>query len=72
MADEDPTILAEFWEAQAKVEDVPHTEMVVINDIATLNDIHPPNKQDVGLRLANIALKNEYGRKNLVISSPRT
>lgn len=67
---EDPTILAKFWEAQAKVTTLPKVEMVVINDIATLNDIHPPNKQDVGLRLANLALKNNHGRKEIVANSP--
>jgi len=34
-----------------------HTGMVVTSDICTVDDIHPQNKQDVGLRLANIALK---------------
>ncbi len=67
---EDPTILAKFWEAQAAVQTIPKTGMVVINDIATLNDIHPPNKQDVGLRLALLALKNDYGKTDLVANSP--
>ncbi|MCA9060104.1 MAG: 9-O-acetylesterase [Planctomycetaceae bacterium] len=67
---EDPEILAVFWEAQAAVQQVPNTGMVVINDIATLQDIHPPNKQDVGLRLAQLALKNDYGRNDLVADSP--
>ncbi len=67
---EDPTILAKFWEAQAAVQQIPKTGMVVINDIATLQDIHPPNKQDVGLRLALLALKNDYGRSDVVANSP--
>ncbi|MCC9601189.1 sialate O-acetylesterase [Stieleria sp. JC731] len=67
---EDPTILARFWEAQAKVQDIANVGMVVINDIATLNDIHPPNKQDVGERLALWALKNDYGREELTAASP--
>lgn len=67
---EDPAIMANFWEAQAKVQSLPKTKMVVINDIATLNDIHPPNKQDVGLRLANLALKYDYGFENLIANSP--
>ena len=67
---EAPEILAEFWEAQAAVEQLPNTGMVVINDIATLQDIHPPNKQDVGLRLANLALKNDYGKTDVVARSP--
>lgn len=67
---EDPSVLATFWEAQATVvEEVPHTGMVVINDIATLDDIHPPNKQDVGHRLALLALKHDYGR-DVVAHSP--
>jgi sialate O-acetylesterase len=52
------------------VQQIPQTGMVVINDIATLHDIHPPNKQDVGYRLALLALKNDYGKKDLVASSP--
>ena len=68
---EDPAVLAEFWEAQSRVKEiVPRTDMVVINDIATLDDIHPPNKQDVGLRLAMLALKNEYGRDDMIARNP--
>ena len=67
---ESPSILPEFWEAQSAVLKLPNTGMVVINDIATLNDIHPPNKQDVGLRLANLALKNDYGKTSLVVNGP--
>ena len=67
---EDGTVLARFWEAQAAVQQLPNTGMVVINDIATLNDIHPPNKQDVGNRLAMLALKNNYGRIDIVADSP--
>ncbi|QEF98645.1 hypothetical protein Mal15_27000 [Stieleria maiorica] len=68
--DEDPTILPRFWEAQAATEQLPNTGMVVINDIATLDNIHPPNKQDVGNRLALLALKNDYGKEDLVAHSP--
>ena len=67
---EDKTILAKFWEAQARVQELPNTGMVVINDIATLRDIHPPNKQDVGARLANLALKYDYGKSDVVANSP--
>ncbi len=66
----DPKGLAEFWEAQSAVTSLSNTGMVVINDIATVNNIHPPNKQDVGLRLANLALKNDYGQSKLVATSP--
>lgn len=65
-----PATLAEFWEAQSAAMQIPHTGMVVTNDIATLNDIHPPNKQDVGLRLALLALHRTYGRQDVVDSGP--
>jgi sialate O-acetylesterase len=67
---ESPDILAEFWEAQAACQQIPNTGMVVINDIATLADIHPPNKQDVGLRLAQLALHHNYNRPEIVAHSP--
>lgn len=67
---EDPAILAEFWEAQAAVQQIPNTGMVVINDVGNVNDIHPRAKQEVGQRLAGLALKYDYGRKDLVADSP--
>ena len=42
---------------------VPDTGLAVAIDIGEQNDIHPRNKQDVGLRLALQALKNTYGQK---------
>jgi len=66
----DPTRLPGIWEAQFKTLEVPNTGMAVITDITTLNDIHPPNKQDVGLRLALWALAKTYGQKDLVYSGP--
>ncbi len=60
-------VLPRLWEAQAAtVDTVKNTGMIVINDIATINDIHPPNKQDVGKRLALLALKRTYGKTDLV------
>ena len=67
---ENPSILPEFWESQEAVEQLSNTAMVVINDIATLQDIHPPNKQDVGKRLAFLALKRTYGFEDLVAERP--
>lgn len=37
-----------------------NTGMAMTSDICTVTDIHPQNKQDVGLRLANIALNQHY------------
>ncbi|WP_282160948.1 sialate O-acetylesterase [Ulvibacterium marinum] len=49
---------------------IPNSGMVVTSDIATIDDIHPPNKQDVGLRMANIALKEHYKEIEGVVHSP--
>jgi sialate O-acetylesterase len=63
--------LPELWEAQTKTLTAsPNTGMCVTTDIATINDIHPPNKQDVGARLALWALANTYGKSDLVYSGP--
>ena len=39
--------------------------MAVTTDIGNAKDIHPTNKQDVGLRLAAIALNKVYGKKQI-------
>ena len=58
-------------EAQTKTLSTPNTGMVVIHDLVDdINDIHPQNKKDVGLRLANYALAETYGKKELVYKSP--
>lgn len=51
---------AELREAQAMTLRLPNTGMAVITDIGNPADIHPKNKQDVGKRLANIALHDVY------------
>jgi sialate O-acetylesterase len=50
-------------EAQAKSLATPNTGMVVTLDIATVMNIHPPFKTEVGERLAALALNNDYGIK---------
>lgn len=48
------------WQAEALK--LPATGMAVTIDIGDHKDVHPHNKQDVGKRLALIALANAYGR----------
>ena len=64
---------AKLREAQTQALDLKHSGMAVIIDLADAhnpNDIHPKNKQDVGGRLAQYALNQTYGKKNLVASGP--
>jgi sialate O-acetylesterase len=61
-SDNDPR-LPGIWQAQLETLKVPHTGMAVTTDITTLRNIHPPNKQDVGKRLALWALTKDYGKK---------
>jgi sialate O-acetylesterase len=63
--------LPELWEAQTKTLTASkNTGMAVTTDIGDLNDIHPTNKQDVGLRLALWALAKDYGKTDLECSGP--
>lgn len=62
--------LAELWDAQVKTLALPNTGMAVTTDITDLFDIHPKNKQDVGLRLALWSLATTYGKSDLVYSGP--
>nr|WKN39571.1 sialate O-acetylesterase [Tunicatimonas sp. TK19036] len=56
-------------EAQLMTLSLPNTGMAVTIDIGNPDDIHPRNKQDVGYRLAQAALKVAYGEEN-VYSGP--
>ena len=58
-------------EAQTKNLSTERTGMVVISDLVTdtLN-IHPTNKKDVGLRLANLVLAETYGLKKGPYKNP--
>ncbi|MFT6618729.1 MAG: sialate O-acetylesterase [Limisphaerales bacterium] len=54
---------AELREAQTKSQRLPNTGQAVITDIGEGRDIHPRDKQNVGKRLARLALAKDYGIK---------
>jgi sialate O-acetylesterase len=58
----DSTESAFLREAQEKALELPNTGMTVTLDIATVMNIHPPFKKEVGERLANLALAKDYGK----------
>jgi len=68
----EPHFLMPLWEAQSKVlAEIPDTGMAVTTDIVdNVADIHPRNKQDVGLRLAYWALSKTYSVRGLPTSGP--
>lgn len=49
---------------------IPNAGMVVVSDIGDIKDIHPKNKVDVGIRLANLALNKTYAKRGLPASGP--
>lgn len=51
---------AEIRESQTKTLSLPKTGMAVTTDVGEAKDVHPKNKQDVGYRLAAIALNDVY------------
>jgi sialate O-acetylesterase len=59
----DSTESAFLREAQESALKLPETGMAVTLDIATVMNIHPPFKEEVGDRLAMLALNNDYGIK---------
>ncbi len=61
--------LASMREAQASSLALPNTGMAVAIDIGEEKDVHPRNKQDVGKRLALLALGNTYD-KGVASSGP--
>lgn len=55
---------------QALSDEIPKVGMAVGIDIGEANNIHPKNKQEIGRRLALLALKDVYDRE-IVASGPR-
>lgn len=62
---------AQVREAQRRVtaED-PHSGLALAIDIGDAYDIHPPNKQELGRRLARVARHVVYGEQALAASGP--
>ena len=59
-----------LWEAQLAASKIPGVGMALTTDISDIKDIHPKNKQEVGRRLALIALTRTYGVEGLVHGGP--
>ncbi len=58
-------------EQQSRAQKHPRTGMVVVTDLVdNVKDIHPTNKLDVGLRLANLALGENYKQAGIVYKYP--
>lgn len=58
-------------EAQERVvREIPNTGMVVTLDVGDPSNIHPARKQQVGARLAALALKEQYGQEQVDAYSP--
>jgi sialate O-acetylesterase len=53
---------AELREAQLRTLALPNTAMAITIDIGDPHNLHPTNKQEVGRRLALIALARDYGQ----------
>jgi sialate O-acetylesterase len=64
-----PNSWAEMRDAQAQALKLARVQMVTTIDIGDATNIHPGNKQDVGKRLALVALATDYG-KPLEYSGP--
>ncbi len=60
----------EVREAQRKVLEVPNTGMVVVSDVGDTTNIHPKNKLDPAIRLANLALNRYYKTGTIEDSGP--
>ena len=59
-------------EAQTKALRFPHTGMIVSNDLVNdTTNVHPKNKHDIGYRLADWALAENYNQRGIIYKSPK-
>jgi sialate O-acetylesterase len=69
---ENKNVGALLQEAQSKLLSNPKTGVIVITDLVeNIRDIHPQNKRDVGIRLANWALSETYHIQGIPYRSPQ-
>jgi sialate O-acetylesterase len=57
-------------EAQGKALSLPNTGQAISFDLGEPQNIHPQRKQEIGRRLARIALNRTYGHKQIVDTGP--
>ena len=57
-------------EAQGKALSLPNTGQAISFDLGEPQNIHPQRKQEIGRRLARIALNRTYGQKKIVDTGP--
>ncbi len=60
-----------FREAQDRIAELANTEMVVTMDVGEAKNLHPKNKQTIGIRLAQTALNRTYGMLDVAYRGPR-
>ena len=59
-----------MWAQALTVDLIPHCSMAATHDVGEYNCIHPAKKKEVGDRLANLALSNDYGFNNVDVNTP--
>jgi sialate O-acetylesterase len=63
--------LPEFWlEQYEAAQNTSHSGLVSTVDSGEIEECHPINKRDVGIRLALLALQDTYDKKEVVASGP--
>jgi sialate O-acetylesterase len=69
---EESHFVPDFWLQQNNALSlIPNSGIAITNDIGDLVDIHPRNKQEVGRRLALLALNRTYGKSKVVCVGPK-
>lgn len=59
-----------MWAQALTVDLIPHCGMAATHDVGEYNCIHPAKKKEVGDRLANLALSNDYGFSYVDVNTP--